>query len=99
MDKKIKLYTPSLRGFYENIGQMEGIDLKETKLDTRPGEIVLFTGSILDKSEIDYREITQSQGEYYTVIPDGMKKSDIDHYWIKHTTVIHRSNLINYLTS
>ena len=97
MDEKNKILTPSLRGFYENIGRLKGIKLYESKLNTCLGDIVLFTGSILDKSEIDYREITMSQGKYYTVIPDGMNKEDIDEYWIRYTTVLCKSEAIQYL--
>ena len=53
--KEIVCFTPSIRGLIENIGYLENVKLQATTLDTKSGETVLFTGSILDKSEIDYR--------------------------------------------
>jgi hypothetical protein len=97
--KKKKIYTPSLRAFYENVGQLQGIELYESTLDTNTGEIVLLTGSILDKSEIDYREVTMSRGIYITVVPDHIDKSDIDDYWFKYSIVVCKSKLIDFLYS
>ena len=97
MKKEIICFTPSIRVFIENIGCLENVKLKATTLDTKMGEIVLFTGSILDKSEIDYRNLTKSWGRYYTVIPTSLEKSEVDTYWHKHTTVVYKDELLGFL--
>ena len=91
--------TPSLRGFYENVGEIKGLELRESTLNTKKGDIVLFTGSILDKSEIDYRKITQTVGEYYTVLPSYIKLKEVDSYWFNNTMVVHKEELHKILAS
>jgi hypothetical protein len=81
----------------ENIGFLEYVKLQATTLDTISGETGLFTGSILDKSEIDYRNLTKSRGKYYTVIPTSLEKSEVDIYWHKHTTVVYKDELLGFL--
>lgn len=93
MKKKI-IQTPSTRAFYELIGSLEELELQESKLDTKTGDIVVLTGSILDKSEIDYRNITKTQGIYYTLIPDHYNKKEIDDYWHKYTRVLYKYEFI-----
>ncbi len=95
--KHIKIFTPSIQGFYENAGKLEKIQLYRTTLNTKSGEIVLMTGSILDKSEIDYRNLTNTIGYYYTVIPNTIKFSEIDGYWFKYTKVVYKSEIENIL--
>jgi len=99
MEERRVCVTPSLRGFYENVGEIEGLELRESTLNTKKGDIVLFTGSILDKSEIDYRQITQTVGKYYTVIPSRLKLEEIDIYWFKNTVVVHKEKLHKLLAS
>ncbi len=95
--EKVKVFTPSIIGFYENIGRLKDIRLYETTLDTKFGEIILFTGSILDKSEIDYRRLTMSRGRYFTVIPECRKKEDVDKYWHMKTEIVYKLEVERYL--
>jgi len=92
--KKKTILTPSTRVFHELIGILEDIELKESTLDTKAGDIIVLTGSILDKSEIDYRNITKTQGIYYTLIPEHYNKKEIDDYWHKYTSVLYKYEFI-----
>ena len=98
-EKKIECLTPSLRGFYENVGKIEGVTLKKTTFVKKENEIVLFTGSILDKSEIAYRNITQTKGIYYTVLPMNVKLDEVEAYWFKHTTVCYKKNVLTLIAA
>jgi len=99
MEKKIVCLTPSLKGFVENIGKIEGITMEESSLSTNVSDIVLFTGSILDKAEIDYRNITQTKGHYFTILTVDIKLNEVDFYWLVNTRVVYKSELINILLS
>ena len=85
------LLTPSQRDLYNNIGLSRVIPLENTTLQTSKEDIVLFTGSISDKAEINYRTLTNTTCTYITIIPDEMSENEIDSYWFTHTIVLQKS--------
>jgi predicted GNAT family acetyltransferase len=73
-------------------------NIRESGLDTKAGEIVLFTASILDRGEIAYREITGTRGIYITVIPERLRKKEVDEFWHEHTRVLHVQEFFDLLS-
>lgn len=54
-------------------------------------DILLFNGSIIDKSEIIYRSFIEQQATYFTIISDGLDESSIDSFWHMNTIVLEAS--------
>ena len=72
--------------------QKLSLDIK-TALDLEPSkkDILLFTGSIIDKSEIHYRELINKEALYFTIINDDINEQDIDPFWHIHTIILKES--------
>ena len=96
---KIKRCTPNLRALSENVAFNTGnIEVVVSSLDTQKDDVVLFTGSILDKSEIDYRSVTNTVGKYFTVIPDDMNENEVDSYWKIQTIILTKGEAEHFLS-
>jgi len=91
MNNDSKLIVQDKSSFDKQFSK-SSFDVEEIdSFDCSAGDIVLFTGSIIDKSEIAYRQLTNSVGQYFTIIPDSMDESNVDIFWKTNSIVIKES--------
>jgi len=105
----LSIYTPDMHVLSENTGlDTHVVDVQKCTLNTHKDDIVLLTGSILDQSEINYRNLTKTEGRYFTIIPDEVQNDEIDVYWKMNTFILTKSeaefflakeNIENFLSS
>lgn len=89
----IKVFTPSVQAFIKNIGLVKNVELCETTLNGSSDDIVLFSGSLLDRAEINYRELTNCIGVYMTVVTDDIDIDDVEKYWFENSNVVYKHEL------
>ncbi len=86
----MKIYTPYLYALDRSIGKLENVDVTDKIVDYSKDDIVLFTGSLLDKSEIAKRDILGKRATYVTVVPDDYS-GEIDIFWQANTLLMPKS--------
>ena len=89
-----KIFTPCVRSFVSNVGDIEGVELFNTSLTCYSNEIVLLTGSILDRAEVDYRQIMNCTSLYITVIKGSDDLKDMNTYWTDISIVVTKNELL-----
>jgi len=72
---------------------------ESTSTEASEQDILLFTGSIIDKSEIYYRELMKKEALYFTIIPDDFNEENVDSFWHMHTIVLKESFANEVLSS
>ena len=72
---------------------------ESTSTEASEQDILLFTGSIIDKSEIHYRELMNKEALYFTIIPDDFDEENVDSFWHMHTIVLKESFANEVLSS
>jgi len=72
---------------------------ESTSTEASEQDILLFTGSIIDKSEIYYRELMKKEALYFTIIPDDFDEENVDPFWHMHTIVLKESFANEVLSS
>ncbi len=85
----MKISTPYLYALNKNVGVLNNVDITEGD-DYSNDDIVLFTGSLFDKSEIAKRDFLGQRATYITITHNNYS-GDIDPYWQANTLVMSKS--------
>jgi hypothetical protein len=89
-----QLYVLDQNTFSQSLSQftLEVKDCSSLKSDEpNSNTVLLFNGSIIDKSEIEYRKLINTHATYFTIIPDNLDENDVDLYWHMNTTILKES--------
>ncbi|MFA7047610.1 MAG: hypothetical protein WC170_08000 [Bacteroidales bacterium] len=86
-----KIYVLDQNTFAQDLPQFILEVEDSSSLQNSSNDFLLFNGSIIDKSEIEYRNLMGEQATYFTIIPNDLDESSVDSFWHMNTIVLKES--------